>query len=212
MVRYQRGHREAFVELVRRHAPRLYNYIARSIGNLTAADEVTCRVFVQVVHQAPEFRPDARFATWLYTIAQELVAETLQSAAWGEPRRATHTGRAEAAVTEEGSQSGESGEPAEAEYPEESCVRSTIAPLRAHVGPDATWGATAGDPALETLAALPLEQRQVFLLRELAQLPFPAIAQVLGTTEDDAKSATRAVLERLREALSESEAHARKLK
>ena len=70
----------------------------------------------------------------------------------------------------------------------------------------------AGHTTLETVMALPLEQRQVFLLREIADLPFSAIAQVIGTGEDDARSAMRLVLERLRGALSGTEAHARKLK
>ena len=72
--------------------------------------------------------------------------------------------------------------------------------------------AAAGRTALETVMALPLEQRQVFLLREVASLPFSAIAQVTGGSEDDAKSAMRAVLELLHRTLSRTEAHARNLK
>ena len=254
MVRYQRGHREAFIELVRRHAPRLYNYVARNIGTLSAADEVACRVFMQVVHRAPEFRHDARFATWLYSIAQELITEELHTASFASPRgdkRGEPRGdkRGEPRGDKRGeprgdkyaepkgdSSSGASndcdlsngsasslGAPAsekraavppgaDPDSPEESCVRAAIAPLRAQHGADSSLVPAAGHTTLETVMALPLEQRQVFLLREVADLPFSAIAQVIGTGEDDARSAMRLVLERLRGALSGTEAHARKLK
>ncbi|HEY6098845.1 MAG TPA: RNA polymerase sigma factor [Anaeromyxobacter sp.] len=58
-------------------------------------------------------------------------------------------------------------------------------------------------PKLEAaLAALPEEQREVFLLREYAGLRFHEIAEVTGTPENTVKSRMRYALEALRERLA----------
>jgi RNA polymerase sigma-70 factor (ECF subfamily) len=58
-------------------------------------------------------------------------------------------------------------------------------------------------PKLEAaLAALPEEQREVFLLREYAGLRFPEIAEVTGVPENTVKSRMRYALEALRERLA----------
>ncbi len=58
-------------------------------------------------------------------------------------------------------------------------------------------------PRLEAaLAALPEEQREVFLLREYAGLRFPEIAEVTGVPENTVKSRMRYALEALRERLA----------
>ena len=54
-------------------------------------------------------------------------------------------------------------------------------------------------PLLEAaVAALPAEQREVFLLRELAGVPFAEIARVTGAPEPTVKSRMRYALEALR--------------
>lgn len=51
------------------------------------------------------------------------------------------------------------------------------------------------------LAALAEEQREVFLMRELLDIPFKEIAQVTGVPESTVKSRMRYALEKLREGL-----------
>src|SRR4029079_700640 len=53
------------------------------------------------------------------------------------------------------------------------------------------------------VAALPLEQREVFLMRELMEMPFAEIAAAVGSSEPTVKSRMRYALERLRAALVE---------
>ena len=55
--------------------------------------------------------------------------------------------------------------------------------------------------------ALPSEQREVFLMRQLQGLPFQDIADVVGVPVNTVKSRMRYALERLQEALSEYEHH-----
>ncbi|HVI92568.1 MAG TPA: RNA polymerase sigma factor [Anaeromyxobacter sp.] len=65
--------------------------------------------------------------------------------------------------------------------------------------PDRSAAAALVRPKLEAaLAALPPEQREVFLLREHAGLRFAEIAEVTGTPENTVKSRMRYALEALR--------------
>jgi RNA polymerase sigma-70 factor (ECF subfamily) len=63
--------------------------------------------------------------------------------------------------------------------------------------------------AVETL---PDDQREVFLLREVGNLPFKDIAEVTGVPENTVKSRMRYALDRLKNALSEFEEYARALR
>src|SRR6185369_16698777 len=54
--------------------------------------------------------------------------------------------------------------------------------------------------AVDTLAE---EQREVFVLREVLDLPFKEIATIVGCPENTVKSRMRYALEKLREALEE---------
>ena len=68
-----------------------------------------------------------------------------------------------------------------------------------HPGPDAAAEGALLRPKLEVaLAALPEEQREVFLLREHAGLRFAEIAEVTGVPENTVKSRMRYALESLR--------------
>ena len=56
---------------------------------------------------------------------------------------------------------------------------------------------------LRALGTLPEEQREVFLLREVGNLPFKDIADVTGVPENTVKSRMRYALEKLRLELDE---------
>ena len=53
------------------------------------------------------------------------------------------------------------------------------------------------------IASLPEEQREIFLLREVSDLQFNEIAEIVGVPENTVKSRMRYALEKLREALAE---------
>ena len=59
---------------------------------------------------------------------------------------------------------------------------------------------------------LPDEQREVFLLREVSNVPFKEIAEIVGIPENTVKSRMRYALERLQAALSDFEEYARALR
>ena len=62
---------------------------------------------------------------------------------------------------------------------------------------------------VQRLPELPEEQREVFLMRQIQQLPFAEIATIVGVSENTVKSRMRYALERLQEALSDYEEQAR---
>ena len=59
---------------------------------------------------------------------------------------------------------------------------------------------------------LPDEQREVFLLREVSNVSFKEIAEIVGAPENTVKSRMRYALERLQAALSDFEEYARALR
>jgi RNA polymerase sigma-70 factor (ECF subfamily) len=80
-------------------------------------------------------------------------------------------------------------------------------------GPDAETGAYAvglRERIGRAVDALPAEQREVFLMRNLQHMSFAEISVVVGAPENTVKSRMRYALERLQEALSDCEelAHA----
>lgn len=69
-----------------------------------------------------------------------------------------------------------------------------------------------GARVLSAISQLPEEQREVFLLREISNLPFNEIAKVVQAPENTVKSRMRYALERLQAALSEFEEYGRALR
>jgi len=191
MVRYQRGEREAFAELVRRYHGPIYNFSIRQLRHSALAEDVTQEVFLRLVQKAAEFKHEARFSTWLYTIARNLCIDQL--------RKLKH--RRHASLEQSGDDAGDVGLHERLADPGPSADAE-----RSAVGAEVVAAITAA------LDALPDEQREVFLLREIAQLPFKEIARVTDTGENTVKSRMRYALDRLQQALEQFEEYARALR
>ena len=66
---------EAFGELYERYVDRIYNYIYYRVGNAHDAEDLTARLFYRVLKALPRYVDrGAPFASWLYRIAHNLVA------------------------------------------------------------------------------------------------------------------------------------------
>ena len=61
--------REAFGELVRRYADRIFNLAYRMTGNRTEAEDLAQDAFVRAYRGLAGFRPGHAFGAWLYRIA-----------------------------------------------------------------------------------------------------------------------------------------------
>jgi RNA polymerase sigma-70 factor (ECF subfamily) len=190
MIRYQRGDKGAFAALVRRHQTPLFNFALRQLRVQPQAEDVVQEAFVRVVQNAHDFKHEARFTTWVYTITRNLCIDQLRKRAL----------RRHASLDD--SRTGEEGEPT---------LGDQTADSRASVEREAT-GTELKERIVKALDTLPDEQREVFLLREIAGLPFKEIAEVTGIAENTVKSRMRYALERLQEALADYEEYSRALR
>lgn len=181
MLRFQRGEVSAFATLVDRHQAALFTFVLRFVRTAPASEDILQETFLRVVQNAADYKHEARFSTWLYAIARNLCIDHLRKASLRnhdsfDPPRADN----------EPSPADRLADPHHASSPERSALSHE---LRDHL--------------TQAVEALPDDQREVFLLREVANLPFKEIAQLTGTPENTVKSRMRYALERLQEALAE---------
>ncbi len=177
MRKFQRGDARAFETLMRRHRTTVHAFLCRLTGDRARAEDLLQETFLRVVRSASAWEPKARFRTWLFTIARNLAAD--------EARRQVFR------------QAAPLGDPAPDGTP-----RAEPAAEDARA-PDDAAGDALVRPRLEAaLAALPPEQREVFLLREHAGFSFPEIAEATGVNENTVKSRMRYALLSLRDRLA----------
>lgn len=189
MVRYKRGEREAFAELVRRYERPLFNFSLRYLRQREAAREVTQEAFLRVVRRAGEFRHESRFSTWIYAILRNLCVDEI--------RKARHRAHASLDATSESA-------PALVDR-----IQSYGASDDAERASEQNRLRIVMERAID---ALPEDQREVFLLRQLAGIPFAEIGTLTGTSENTVKSRMRYALDRLQKELSSFEEYARALR
>jgi RNA polymerase sigma-70 factor, ECF subfamily len=193
MARFQGGDRAAFALLVRRHQTPLYNFALRHLASAGAAEEVVQDAFMRVVQNASDFRLTSRFTAWLYTIARNLCIDTLRKRAQRKHRSLD-----------------------EPSSPDEAHAQGpTLGERTADHAPSVERSALSLEMRSRLLSAideLSDEQREVFLLREISNLPFKEIAKVVDAPENTVKSRMRYALERLQAALSDYEEYARGLR
>ncbi len=191
MLRFQRGDRASFTLLVRRHQSPLYNFSLRHLRSAAAAEDVVQEAFARVVQNAAEFKQAAPFTSWLYTIARNLCIDALRK---GALRKHPSLDESQAEHDGAGPTLGERTADGRANV-ERAAVATEIR-----------------ERVLWAVDELPDDQREVFLLREVSNLPFKQIADIVGAPENTVKSRMRYALERLQVSLSEFEEYARALR
>jgi RNA polymerase sigma-70 factor, ECF subfamily len=75
MLAHGAGSEAAFDELVRRHQRGVLNFVYRMVQNRQIAEELTQEVFVALVKNGQRYQPTAKFTTYLYTIASNIVSK-----------------------------------------------------------------------------------------------------------------------------------------
>ena len=75
MLRVKRGDRAAFTELVEKYKQPVMNFIFRSLRDETEAEDLAQNVFLQVYKSRDRYERTAKFSTWLFTIARNLVID-----------------------------------------------------------------------------------------------------------------------------------------
>lgn len=75
MLAWAEGDVVAFEALYGRHRQRLYRYLLRQLRDTSLADECFQDTWQRVIAARAGWRPDASFATWLYRIAHNRLAD-----------------------------------------------------------------------------------------------------------------------------------------
>ena len=86
----QRGNDGALDELMQRHKEPLFRFIYRYVLSEEEARDLLQETFVRVYFKRDQFRPSARFSTWLYRIALNLCRDHARSRA-GKQERLTES-------------------------------------------------------------------------------------------------------------------------
>jgi RNA polymerase sigma-70 factor (ECF subfamily) len=73
LVRAQAGDHQAFAEIYALHKRRIYSLCLRMVGNVTAAEDLTQEVFLQLHRKIATFRGDSAFSTWLHRMVINVV-------------------------------------------------------------------------------------------------------------------------------------------
>lgn len=192
--RFNEGQVEAFEELLARYRRPVFNFVLRSVRDGSRAEEILQDVFLRVVQRSGEFRGQSKFSTWLYTIARNRCIDHGRKMVFRRHVSLDAPSRSRSAGEEQG--------------PTllDRVAAETRGSEREAIGHQLK---TAIERAVE---ALPEEQREVFLMRQVQNLAFKEIAVVVGASENTVKSRMRYALERLQEALQEYEDYVEHLK
>ena len=167
MLAYRGGDAGAFETLYARHRGALYRFVLRSLKDRGVAEELFQEAWMRVIEARARYAPTAKFKTWLYTIAHNLLVD--------------HWRRKGLALVE----MSEDMAAAPDDPARQAEARESLARL------------------LQAIEALPIAQREAFLLHEEAGLTAAEIAAATGTNEEAAKSRLRYALMKLRKSVGD---------
>lgn len=155
IVHVQNGQRKAYDELVSRYKGRLFSFILRMVKDPTLAEELTQETLIRVYIHAEKYREIARFSTWVFTIATNLVRNKMRQRS----RRPRLVSLNPAPADDE-----MPVDPPDRESdPSKTIQREELSRIMA-----------------EATSRIPEKYRVPFLLREVEQLSYEEIQQVTG--------------------------------
>ncbi|MBX7220218.1 MAG: RNA polymerase sigma factor [Blastocatellia bacterium] len=159
---FQRGDEAAFATLYNRYRLPLYRFLARKLGNIARAEDITQEVFVAVVQHADEWREEASVKTYLYRIAFNRAVSEL--------RRSEHK-----VMVAEKDTDPEDGPPPREAVSSDSPAENYELRERARL-------------VREALQKIDPEFRDAILLKEYEDLKYEEIADILGIAVGTVKS------------------------
>src|SRR5262245_19171629 len=161
MLAFRDGDERAFDALFERWAGRVLRFVERMVRDAGVAEELVQETFLRVWRARERYVPEARFSTWLFTIAGNAARNELRRPFRGQPHDSL-------------------------DDPHEGAKLA----LAAHDPPsDALVDARRTGQGLEAaLAALPERQREALWLRAVEGLSYAEVAQALDTSEKSVKA------------------------
>jgi len=175
ILRLQRDDFDAYDELVRRYRDRLYTFVQQMVRNPPLAEDILQETFIRLWQHRMSYRTIARFSTWIYTIAANLVRSQM--------RKQSKMPTVDLEPREEGDRAIELPDPGR-RVDEIVDGRMTVEKVRA------------------AMAQLPPEFREVIILREIEELSYDEIVELLDRPLGTVKSRINRARDRLRELLA----------
>jgi len=169
MLAYTKGNADAFTQLYNLHKGPLFRFLLRQGINTARADEMFQDIWLKIINGRSSYKVTARFQTWLYSIARNLIIDEYRK-----------EGKAKSVEFEDGI-SDKSNDSPILNNPEEGIDQKT---KQQHL--------------LNSVKALPFEQRQAFLFRYEAGMTNQDIAEITGTNLETAKSRVRYAIAQLK--------------
>ena len=171
----RKGDQRAFEELIRLYEKRVLALTRRMCKNPEDGAEAAQEAFFAAWQGLRNFRGESSFSTWLYRLASNACVDILRR----EGRRQETSSLDDGALNLDA--------PSPLPSPQEEAERREL-----------------GEQIEEGLRALPPEYREVLVLREIQQLRYEEIAEVLGLDLGTVKSRISRGRKRLRSFLMES--------
>lgn len=169
MGRFGIGDAGAFDALYERHRGPLFRFLQRQCASRAQAEELFQDVWMSLIGARERYRQEAKFTTYLYTLARHRVIDHFR-------RQAVRS-----QVYAEGHEDSIESAPAATQTPEAQLEgRQTVNRL------------------LSLLESLPAAQREVILLRAEAGLSLEEIATITATERETVKSRLRYALDKLK--------------
>ncbi|MDQ3266390.1 MAG: sigma-70 family RNA polymerase sigma factor [Myxococcota bacterium] len=174
MLQVGGGDRRAFAALFDRHSPGVTRFAYRFVGDRARAEELAQDIFVKLFQGAREYRPTARFKTYLYRVASNHCLNELRRQEY----RVTHT------------------------TPEEEAAHADPPQLRAEGGPEQDLDGRELERTVQrAMAKLSDRERAAFCMCRFEGMAYREIALALEASEAAIKSlihrATLAVAQQL---------------
>ena len=173
------GDPEAYRVLVERYERRIYHVVYGMVRSSEDAHDLAQDAFIKAFQNLHRFRLESKFYTWLCRIAMNVSIDHL--------RKQKHRRHSEFDDSRRGSQGGQV--------------------VRLHSAPDDPAANVAQSRMFKTIMdavdTLPDDQKQVLILRELEEMPYKEIAEILGIPEGTVMSRLYYARRRLQELLAD---------
>ncbi len=78
ILAFQNGDVKAFDEIVRRYRDPLFNFVVRLLGDAFFSEDIVQETFLRVYRNRHRYHQVAKFSTWIYTIASNLAKTELR--------------------------------------------------------------------------------------------------------------------------------------
>lgn len=181
--RSRKGDMQAFGTLVTKYQDRIYNLVLRMVGRASDAEELAQETFLRALERLSQFRGGSQFYTWLFRVAANLAISHRRRG--GKVRFQSMTG------------------PDDGDENQSAALTAGMAQRREARPDDAAQSAEVNRRVMRALEELDDEFRLVVFLRDMEDMDYAEIADVLELPVGTIKSRIHRARSMLKEKLAD---------